>query len=109
MERKRPKIQNKVEIPVNIFKGENLFVECPCIQEAARFLKETNSKRFNWSAINKGTWYGGSHSVNGTTYFSQPIQKLLRENWIRYNWKAMNYDYGHVFLPPYKNEFVKLC
>jgi len=70
MERKRPKIQNKVEIPVNIFRGEELIAECSSIQEAARFLKkETGSKRFNWSAINKGIWFNESYSKDGTTYF----------------------------------------
>ncbi|MEK3820319.1 hypothetical protein MKY20_14730 [Cytobacillus sp. FSL W8-0315] len=70
MERKRPIIQNNLEIPVNIFKGEELIAECPSIQKAAIFFKkETNSKRFNWSAINKGIWYGESYSKDGTTYF----------------------------------------
>ncbi|URT69042.1 hypothetical protein [Cytobacillus firmus] len=70
MERKKPIMQNKVEIPVNIFKGEELIAECPSIQEAAKFFKkETNSKRFNWSAINKGIWYGKSYSKDGNTYF----------------------------------------
>jgi hypothetical protein len=39
MERKRPKIKNNVEIPVNIYKREQLIAECPSIQEAARFFK----------------------------------------------------------------------
>ncbi|MCM3412359.1 hypothetical protein [Metabacillus litoralis] len=70
MERKRPRIQNKVEIPVNIFKGEELIAECPSIQEAARFFKkETNAIRFNWSAINNGIWYDESYSKDGATYF----------------------------------------
>lgn len=79
MERKRPLIQNKIEIPVNIFKGEELIAECPSIQEAARFFKkETNSKRFNWSVINKGIWYGESYSKDGATNFLQRIKKLLK-------------------------------
>lgn len=70
MERKRPRIQNKIEIPVNIFKGEELIAECPSIQEAARFFKkETGAKRFNWSAINNGIWYDKPYSKDGATYF----------------------------------------
>ncbi|MBT2680558.1 hypothetical protein J7E38_16235 [Bacillus sp. ISL-35] len=70
MERRRPTIKNKVEIPVNIFRGEELIAECPSIQAAARFFKkETNSTRFNWSAINKGIWYGESYSKDGATYY----------------------------------------
>jgi hypothetical protein len=42
MGRIRPKLQNKIEIPVNIFRGEELIVECPSIQEAARFFKKGN-------------------------------------------------------------------
>ncbi|MFC9600210.1 hypothetical protein ACFTQL_20425 [Peribacillus butanolivorans] len=80
MERKRPIIQNKVEIPVNIFKLEELIAECPSIQEAARFFKkETNSKRFNWSAINKGIWYGESYSKDGATYFFTTEKEAVKK------------------------------
>ena len=67
-----------IEIPVNIFKGEELIAQCSSIQETARLFKdEINSKRFNWSAINMGIW-----SVNlilkMKLLFLQPIKKLLR-------------------------------
>ncbi|KML40623.1 hypothetical protein [Cytobacillus firmus] len=80
MDRKRPSIQNKVEIPVNIFKGEELIAECPSIQAAAKFFKkETNSKRFNWSAINKGIWYGESYSKDGVTYFFTTDKEAIKK------------------------------
>jgi hypothetical protein len=70
MDRIRPKIQNKTEIPVNIFKGEELIATCPNIQEAARFFKkETNAQKFNWKAIHSGIWFGESTSINGATYY----------------------------------------
>ncbi|MEH7307601.1 hypothetical protein [Neobacillus drentensis] len=70
MERKRPILQNKSEIPVNIYKGEDLLAECPSIQEAARFFKNHNgAKRFNWSAINNGIWFDEPYSINGATYY----------------------------------------
>ncbi|WP_043933806.1 hypothetical protein [Bacillus sp. EB01] len=70
MERKRPTLQNKTEIPVNIYKGKELIAECKSIQEAARFFKrETNAKRFNWSAINNGIWHDLPYSINGATYY----------------------------------------
>lgn len=70
MERKRPKLKNKVEIPVNFFRSEELIAECPSIQEAARFLKkETKAKRFNWKAINDEIWYNKPFSLNGVTYY----------------------------------------
>lgn len=80
MERRRPTIQNKVEIPVNIFRGEELIAECPSIQAAARFFKkETNSTRFNWSAINKGIWYGRSYSKDGATYFFTTDKEAIKK------------------------------
>lgn len=70
MERKRPIQKNNLEIPVNIYKGEVLIAECSNIQEAARFFKkETGANLFNWSAINRGIWYGESYSLNGSTYY----------------------------------------
>lgn len=39
MERIRPTLRNKTEIPVNIYKGEELLIECPSIQQAAKFFK----------------------------------------------------------------------
>ena len=79
MERKRPKIQNKNEIPVNIFKGEELIAECPSIQEAARFFKEeTGAKRFNWSAINNGIWFDEPYSKDGTTYFFTTDEEAVK-------------------------------
>jgi len=80
MDRKRPSIQNKVEIPVNIFKGEELIAECPSIQAAAKFFKKkTNSKRFNWSAINKGILYGESYSKDGATYFFTTDREAIKK------------------------------
>lgn len=80
MERKRPKLKSKIEIPVNIFRGEELIAECPSIQEAARFFKkETGSKRFNWSAINKGIWFNESYSQNGATYFFTTDEEAVKK------------------------------
>ncbi|MEH7502907.1 hypothetical protein V7152_12995 [Neobacillus drentensis] len=84
MERKRPILQNKTEIPVNIYKGEELLAECPSIQEAARFFKNyTSAKRFNWSAINNGIWFDESYSVNGATYYfltdPEAVKKKLED------------------------------
>jgi hypothetical protein len=80
MDKKRPSIQNKVEIPVNIFRGEELIAECPSIQAAARFFKkETNSKRFNWSPINKGIWYGESYSKDGATYYFTTDKEAIKK------------------------------
>jgi hypothetical protein len=80
MERKRPVAQNNLEIPVNIYKGEDLIAECSNIQEAARiFKKETGSNRFNWSAINKGIWYGESYSLKGATYFFLTDKEVVRK------------------------------
>jgi hypothetical protein len=70
MERKKPKIKNGKEIPVNIYKGQQLAAECPSIQAAARWLKQdTNQVRFNWSAINNGIWFDQPYSFNGITYY----------------------------------------
>ncbi|SMQ78402.1 hypothetical protein SAMN05444673_3411 [Bacillus sp. OV166] len=70
MERIRPTLQNKTEIPVNIYKGEKLLIECPSIQQAARlFKKHTGADRFNWSAINKGIWVNEPYAFIGASYF----------------------------------------
>jgi hypothetical protein len=70
MERNRPKLENKTEIPVNIYQGEELLKECPSIKEAAKFFKKhIGAKRFNWSAINNGIWFDESYSINGATYY----------------------------------------
>ncbi|MDR7236523.1 hypothetical protein [Neobacillus drentensis] len=84
MERIRPILQNKTEIPVNIYKGEELLKECPSIQQAARFFKKhTGTARYNWSAINKGIWFNEPYSINGATYFfltdSEAVKKKLEE------------------------------
>ncbi|GKU84046.1 hypothetical protein [Niallia sp. NCCP-28] len=79
MDRIRPKLNNKLEIPVNIYRGEKLIAECASIQEAARFFKdETQAQRFNWSAINKGIWDNVSHSLNGNTYYFITAEEAIK-------------------------------
>ncbi|MEK5107209.1 hypothetical protein MHI57_10695 [Cytobacillus sp. FSL K6-0129] len=76
----RPKKTNNVAIPVNIYKGEALIRECNSIQEAAHFFKEeTNAKKKNWSAINRGIWEGESYSINGATYHFMTDEELVQE------------------------------
>jgi hypothetical protein len=80
MERERPRLQKRNEIPVNIFKGEELIAECPSIQKAAKFLKqETQSKRFNWKALNNGIWYNESFSINGATYYFTTDEEAVKQ------------------------------
>ena len=76
--------KSKTEIPVNIYKGEKLIIECPSIQQAARFFKKhTGLVRYNWSAINKGIWFIDPYSINGATYFfltdSEAVKMKLAE------------------------------
>jgi hypothetical protein len=78
MERNRPKVKNGTEIPVNIYKGQKLAVECPNIQAAARWLKQdTGQARFKWSAINNGIWFDKPYSFNGVTYYFTTDQELV--------------------------------
>jgi hypothetical protein len=84
MERIKPKLQNKTEIPVNIYRGEELLIECPSIEQAAKFFKNhTIAKQYNWSAINKGIWFNEPFSINGATYFfltdPDAVKKKLEE------------------------------
>ncbi|GAM12860.1 hypothetical protein SAMD00020551_0995 [Mesobacillus selenatarsenatis SF-1] len=66
--------------PRKYFQGEELIAECPSIQAAARFLKkETNSKQFNWSAINNEIWYGESYSKDGATYFFTTDKEAIKK------------------------------
>lgn len=79
MEKKRPKLQNKVEIPIKIFRGEELIAECPSIQAAARFFKKvTGASRFNWKAINNGIWFNEGYSMDGTTYFFTTDEEAVK-------------------------------
>lgn len=79
MKRERPRKLNKKDIPVNIFKGEELIAECHTIQEAAKFLKkEIGSKRFRWAPINKGIWFNEPYSINGATYFFVTDEESVR-------------------------------
>jgi hypothetical protein len=78
MERTRPKVKNSTEIPVNIYKGQKLAVECPSIQAAARWLKQdTSQARFNWSSINNGIWFDKPYSFNGITYYFTTDQESV--------------------------------
>lgn len=69
MEKEDPK-QNKMgEYPVTIYEGEKLLIECPSLQEAARFIKKlTNDEFFRWGPINKSLWYDEPYSIGGATY-----------------------------------------
>ena len=86
MEKKRPKLQNKVEIPVNIFRGEELIAECPSIQAAARFFKkEMEAIRFNWKAINNGIWFNEEYSMKGTTYYFTTDEEAVKNKLAKLN------------------------
>jgi hypothetical protein len=90
MERIRPKLQNNIEIPVNIYKGEELLRECKSIQEAARFFKEyLGAKRFKWSAINNGIWFVQSYSINGATYYFTTDEVAVKKKHEELNNKLM--------------------
>ncbi|WP_282156349.1 hypothetical protein [Cytobacillus gottheilii] len=79
MERKRPTLKNKHEIPVNIYRGETLIAECPSIQTAAKFFKqETQTAHFKWSAIHNGIWHNEPYSFNGATYFFLTDEEAVR-------------------------------
>lgn len=89
MVRVRPKLKNKIDIPVNIYQGMELLKECPSIQEAARFFKShTKAERYNWSAINNGIWYDKPFSINSATYYfttdpeavKNKLEKLAQKN-----------------------------
>jgi hypothetical protein len=89
MVRIRPKVQNKKEIPVNIFRGEELIAKCPSIQKAAEFFKrETEAKRFNWSAINNGIWYNQPFSLNGVTYYFTTDEIAVKNKLKKVWWKG---------------------
>ena len=79
-ERTRPLKKSKNEIPVNIYKGEDLVMECNSIQEAARWLKlDTGDKLKRYSAINNGIWYDEPYLCNGVTYYFLTDEVSLKE------------------------------
>jgi hypothetical protein len=70
MERQMPKLKDKINIPVNIYKGEELLKEAVSIQDAARWLKQHTGDKFKrFTAIHQGILYDEPYSYNGSTYY----------------------------------------
>lgn len=81
LERVRPIKKIKSEIPVNIYKNNELVKECSSIQAAARWLKEDtgdNVKRY--SAINNGIWNDKPYLINGIIYHFITDEESLIEH-----------------------------
>jgi hypothetical protein len=79
MERKRPIIQNKVEVPVNIFKGQELIAECIVF----RRLQDFSKKKQILNVLIGLLLIRGFGTVNRILKMElliilQPIKKLLR-------------------------------
>jgi hypothetical protein len=86
MKRVKPKLKNKINIPVNIYKGEVLVKEADSIQEAARWLKEDTGDRFKlFSAITNGIWYYKPYSYNGHTYYFETDSIAVAQYFERIN------------------------
>lgn len=80
-EKIRPKKQNRTQIPVNIYKGEELVKECASIQEAARWLKEdTGDKLKRYSVINNGIWHNEPYLCKGVTYYFLTDEESVKEH-----------------------------
>jgi ribosomal protein S7 len=78
MRRIKPKLKNKLNIPVNIYKGEVPVKEAESIQKAARWLKEDTGDRFKRSLPSQMA----SGIINPTTITAistilKPIQSRL--------------------------------
>lgn len=69
MELRKPTVQNKIEVPVIIFKNNEELQECKSIQEAGKWLKEyTGHKFMRYKQVENGIWFGDTWSYNGATY-----------------------------------------
>ncbi len=90
MDRIKPKLRDRTNIPVNIYKGETLAVEAASIQEAARWLKEETGDTFKrFSAITKGIWFYEPYSYNGHTYYFETDPLAVAQYFERTNRKII--------------------
>jgi hypothetical protein len=90
MKRIKPKLKNKTNIPVNIYKGEVLVKEAVSIQEAARWLKEDTCDRFKrFSAITNGIWYYKPYYYNDNTYYFETNPIAVEQYFERINYEIL--------------------
>ncbi|MBH0164227.1 hypothetical protein IHV12_04830 [Fictibacillus sp. 7GRE50] len=86
MERIKPKLKDKLNVPVNIYKAKTLVFEAISIQEAARWLKEETGDKFKrFSAITKGIWYYKPYRCNGSIYYFETDPQAVVQYFQRIN------------------------